>query len=266
MISIWVWLLVVPSLSPSNKNEGTRESIKYAKAPGYSSHPCPAHKSTLDVGYYLSLGHTIIERRPQESPTSLLGVRFSEVHFTLSLSEVNNSVTMKSFAPMLTLTLHLFSATVLAVDQTANPSLVGKLKVSATQLDRLNLLSSDSQWIFDFTAQPGYTYNPGSVVNANAATFPASVGYGLTLALLNLGPCAMLPPHYHPRATNFVVAVEGTTNTYMIEENGARLVKKTLSPGKMTIFPQGSVHTMQNQGTSSRFPIRTSVLLRRSYA
>ena len=58
----------------------------------------------------------------------------------------------------------------------------------------------------------------------------------------------MLPPHMHPRATNLVVAVEGTTNTYMVEENGARLVKQTLTPGKMTIFPQGSLHTMQNTG------------------
>ena len=42
--------------------------------------------------------------------------------------------------------------------------------------------------------------------------------------MLNLGPCAMLPPHYHPRASNYVVAVTGNTTTYMYEENGARLV------------------------------------------
>jgi hypothetical protein len=45
-----------------------------------------------------------------------------------------------------------------------------------------------------------------------------------------------------------VVAVEGTTNTYMIEENGARLVSETLTPGKMTIFPRRSLHSMQNTG------------------
>ena len=72
----------------------------------------------------------------------------------------------------------------------------------------------------------------------------------MTLAMLNLGPCAMLPPHYHPRATNLVVAVEGTTQTYMIEENGARVVTETLTPGKMTIFPLASLHTMQNMGVS----------------
>jgi hypothetical protein len=137
---------------------------------------------------------------------------------------------------------------VTAVDKTVNPPLDASLKIAATQLDRLALLSSNSDWLFDFRAQPSYTYYPGSVVNANAATFPAAVGNGMTMAMLNLGPCAMLPPHYHPRATNFVVAVEGTTNTYMIEENGARLVSETLTPGKMTIFPAASLHTMQNTG------------------
>lgn len=49
-------------------------------------------------------------------------------------------------------------------------------------------------------------------------------------------------------ATNLVVAIEGETNTYMIEENGARVIKETLTPGKMTIFPTASLHTMQNTG------------------
>jgi hypothetical protein len=146
------------------------------------------------------------------------------------------------------LNLVLLASSAYAVDVTANPALDAKLKTDATQLDRLSDLPKDSDWLFDFRAQPSYTYSPGSVVNANAATFPATVGNGMTMAMLSLGPCAMLPPHYHPRASNYVVAVEGTTNTYMIEENGARLVKEMLTPGKMTIFPAASLHTMQNTG------------------
>lgn len=34
----------------------------------------------------------------------------------------------------------------------------------------------------------------------------------------------------------------------MINENGARTVTETLTPGQMTIFPQGSIHTMINEG------------------
>jgi hypothetical protein len=34
----------------------------------------------------------------------------------------------------------------------------------------------------------------------------------------------------------------------MINENGARTVEALLTPGKMTIFPQGSIHMMYNTG------------------
>lgn len=135
-----------------------------------------------------------------------------------------------------------------AVDVTRNPTLDAELETAATQLDRLALLNTDAQWTYDFTAQSSYTFSPGSVVNANAATFPATVDNGLTLAMINLGPCSMLPPHYHPRGSNYVVAVAGNTTTYMIEENGARTVTAILTPGKMTIFPSGSIHTMVNTG------------------
>ncbi|KAF2720970.1 RmlC-like cupin [Polychaeton citri CBS 116435] len=136
-----------------------------------------------------------------------------------------------------------------AVDKTRDPSLNAQLSSATSQLDRLALLTSDDDWLFDFTEQqPYYNFAPGGVTNMNAATFSAAKGNGMTLAMLNLGPCAMLPPHYHPRASNYVVAVLGNTTTYMFEENGARLVTEVLTPGKATIFPQASMHMMQNNG------------------
>jgi len=153
---------------------------------------------------------------------------------------------------LMTIVTALLATGAVAVDKTINPSLDASLKTAATQLDRLNLLPGDSDWLFDFTQQPSYTFAPGAVVNANAATFPATVGNGMTMAMINLGPCSMLPPHYHPRASNYVVAITGNITTYMIEENGARTVTSNLSPGKMTIFPQASVHSMMNTGMSPR--------------
>lgn len=149
------------------------------------------------------------------------------------------------------LSAYLFQG-VAAIDKTADPEKDAALKAAGTYLDRLALLPEDSDWTYDFSKNPLYTWSPGSVVNANAATFPAATGLGMTVALLNLGPCAMLPPHLHPRATNFVVAVNGTTDTYMIQENGARMVHTRLTAGKLTIFPAGSFHTMQNQGEQNR--------------
>jgi len=152
---------------------------------------------------------------------------------------------------IITLLFNLLPSLIQAVDETINPQLDTSLENAPTQLDRLALLPKDSDWVFDFYAQPSYTYAPGSVINANAATFPATTGLGMTLAMLNLGPCAMLAPHFHPRATNFVVAIEGNTTTYMVQENGARVVTAILGPGMMTIFPQGSVHSMQNMGCTN---------------
>lgn len=146
--------------------------------------------------------------------------------------------------------LGILVASTHCVDVTVNSMLDAEVKVAPTQLDKMNnLLNKNLTWFFDFTTQPHYTYTPGSVVNGDAATFPASTSYGMTIAIINLGPCGMLPPHYHPRGTNFVVAVEGVTQTWMIEENGAKVVNQTLGPWQMTIFHKGSIHSMQNTGT-----------------
>ncbi|KAK5003262.1 hypothetical protein LTR28_010384 [Elasticomyces elasticus] len=133
-----------------------------------------------------------------------------------------------------------FASNVVAIDVTRDPAKVAALKNAASQLDRLALLPDDSDWLFDFTEQKYYTFAPGGVIKY---VVPPE-----KLAILNLGPCSMLPMHYHPRASNFVVAVAGTTMTYMFEENGARVVTQTLTPGKMTIFPQASMHMMMNIG------------------
>lgn len=146
--------------------------------------------------------------------------------------------------------LGILVASTHCVDVTVNSTLDAEVKVAPTQLDKMNnLLNKNLTWFFDFTTQPHYTYTPGSVVNGGAATFPASTSYGMTIAIINLGPCGMLPPHYHPRGTNFVVAVEGVTQTWMIEENGAKVVNQTLGQWQMTIFHKGSIHSMQNTGT-----------------
>jgi len=79
------------------------------------------------------------------------------------------------------LLLAAFTHHAVAVDKTRDPSLDANLVTAATQLDRLSLLSSDDDWLFDFTAQqPFYNFAPGGVTNMNAATFPAAKGNGMT--------------------------------------------------------------------------------------
>jgi len=132
-----------------------------------------------------------------------------------------------------------------------NPNLVAALKTAATNYDRLALLQ-DSDWVYDFSAHPNFNSPTGAVIVADSASFPASTGHGTTISLLKLVGCGLLPPHLHPRAANLVTAITGNTTTWMIGENGVKTVVTQLTPMKMTVFPAGSIHAMQNNGTSSQ--------------
>ena len=148
----------------------------------------------------------------------------------------------------------MFSAPpVLAIDKAVNPDLSSKLKMALTHLDFWNALSDDD-WIFDFTKQSETPFQPGSVLNANVATWPLLVAGNQAIAQLNLGACAMLAPHMHPHAANIVVSVAGSVKTYMRAENGAIDRQTVLTPGKMTYFPKASMHSMVNEGTSLPSP------------
>ena len=58
----------------------------------------------------------------------------------------------------------------------------------------------------------------------------------------------MNTPHTHPRANEILYLVSGQMQAGFIEENGARFVNNTLTPGQGTLFPQGSIHYQFNTG------------------
>jgi hypothetical protein len=134
-----------------------------------------------------------------------------------------------------------------------NPNLNAMLKTAATNTDRHGLLPNDTDWYFDFSQHRDFNNQIGSVITANAATFPALTGLGISYALLKLGPCSMLPPHFHQRAHNAVIGITGNTTSWMINENGVRTVRIDIIPYRMTVFPIGSLHVMQNNGKCSTF-------------
>ena len=144
-----------------------------------------------------------------------------------------------------------FDLVVGLTSKTVNPDLNAHLKLAAANFDRQVLLGHDSDWWYDFDHHPDYNSIVGSVITANAGSFPALTNLGISIALLKLAPCGMLPPHLHPRATNLVTAITGNITTWMIGENGVRTVRVNLRPMRMTIFPQGSLHVMQNNGRRS---------------
>ena len=155
----------------------------------------------------------------------------------------------------------LITATDMPKSRTVNPELNAALRMAATNFDRQALLPADTDWYYDFDSNPNYDSPNGAVINADAASFPALTGMGSSIALLKLAPCGMLPPHLHPRATNLVTAITGNTTSYMIGENGVKTRKVDLIPMRVTIFPQGSLHTMQNNGMFDSFLFFSCYLL-----
>ncbi|KAJ7026611.1 RmlC-like cupin domain-containing protein [Mycena alexandri] len=146
--------------------------------------------------------------------------------------------------------LFVLTALLSTVFSTPLSDLVGELRLDPTQVDRINTLSDDTQYVYDF-------FNPtvgivtgaaGHTVTATSGTFPAVIGNGVAMTVGFLGPCAMNSPHTHPRAAEINFSVNGTLRTGMLAENGARFVVNELPPGSMTVFPQGAIHFEQNIG------------------
>ncbi|KAJ7505641.1 hypothetical protein B0H11DRAFT_1850878 [Mycena galericulata] len=135
-------------------------------------------------------------------------------------------------------------------NQTAEADLVGKLRLAPVATDRISLLSSDSEFAFDFfdPNDAATVGKGGKLILANAATFPAVIGTGSAMAAGLLDACSMNTPHTHPRATEMQFSVNNTIRTGMITENGARFIINEVPPGSMTIFPKGSIHFQVNDG------------------
>jgi hypothetical protein len=55
----------------------------------------------------------------------------------------------------------VIASVAIAIDVDANPSLVAKLRMANTNLDRMKLLPNNDDWLFDFTKQEKYTFSPG---------------------------------------------------------------------------------------------------------
>ncbi|RMD42298.1 hypothetical protein DV735_g2858, partial [Chaetothyriales sp. CBS 134920] len=149
--------------------------------------------------------------------------------------------------------LLLLSRSVLAINEAVDPAKTFAMRTAVNSLTAYNSLS-DSDYVYDWNSNDNRSAYPGSVFFADAATWPVlgAAGGTVSAAQINLEACAMLPPHAH-RATKIAIAVNGTTRTWMRVANGATDRETTLTPGLMTVFPRGAIHTMHNLGcTPSR--------------
>ncbi|CAL1356783.1 unnamed protein product [Linum trigynum] len=102
--------------------------------------------------------------------------------------------------------------------------------------------------------QPGNTSNPvGSKVTLiNADRIPGLNTLGISLARVDYVPNGGLnPPHYHPRATEVFLALEGKFYAGFVASNPDRLISKILNPGDVFVFPAGRIHFQYNIGRTA---------------
>ena len=86
----------------------------------------------------------------------------------------------------------------------------------------------------------------GSGLFVTIDNFPALKNTGVSSGTFELLPCAIGPPHIHPRSSELFHVLEGSFLTGFLEENGGRYIESNLTKGQMTVFPQGLVHYVQN--------------------
>jgi oxalate decarboxylase/phosphoglucose isomerase-like protein (cupin superfamily) len=91
------------------------------------------------------------------------------------------------------------------------------------------------------------TEGGGTAQVLTVAQLPSLANTGLSMVLVNLEPCAINPPHTHPRATELIYMISGKDlRTAFVEENGGRVIVNDIGMGETTFFPEGLIHYQQN--------------------
>jgi len=119
-----------------------------------------------------------------------------------------------------------------------------------TANDRYKILGPDGlAFSFLDTDSFGGGGKDGGVVLADDTLFPGVIGTGSSMLMGFLGPCGMVAPHIHPRATEILVNVAGPPlMTGVIPEAGAPSIVGYAGVGNVTVLPQGSVHYVSSTG------------------
>ncbi|CAA7055501.1 unnamed protein product [Microthlaspi erraticum] len=110
-------------------------------------------------------------------------------------------------------------------------------------------LATANDFYFTGLGQPKPTNNMlGSAVTfGNVDNVPGLNTLGLSFARADFAVNGLVPPHYHPRASEAVLAAEGTLLVGFVTSD-QRLFMKTLNAGDAFVFPQGLIHFAANVG------------------
>ncbi|XP_052210250.1 germin-like protein subfamily 1 member 11 [Diospyros lotus] len=86
-----------------------------------------------------------------------------------------------------------------------------------------------------------------TVTLVNVMNLPGLNTLGISLAKLDFAPFGVNPPHTHPRASEFIVVLEGTLYAGFVTSSPEnRLFAKILYPGDVFVFAEGLIHFQFN--------------------
>eukprot|EP00798_Chlamydomonas_sp_ICE-L_P022784 gene22784-29951_t len=92
----------------------------------------------------------------------------------------------------------------------------------------------------------------GVVWSYNVAGFPICAKVEMSQAVVRMNPCTKNMPHHHPRATEWIIVLQGSLNISMVEENGGRAATVLLDASGNGLptypIPRGLPHTQENLG------------------
>ncbi|XP_068659943.1 germin-like protein subfamily 3 member 2 [Aristolochia californica] len=105
-------------------------------------------------------------------------------------------------------------------------------------------------FVFSGVKSPGdYKVTGFSGISVNPTVFPGLNTLGMSFVRADLDEGGVNVPHYHPRATEIVIVLEGSVYSGFVDSTN-RVFAKVIEKGEVMIFPKGLVHFQMNVGDS----------------
>lgn len=106
-------------------------------------------------------------------------------------------------------------------------------------------------FVFSGMRSPG-NFSPDTglaAVSVTATAFPGLNTLGMSFVRADLAPGGVNAPHYHPRATEVALVVEGRVYSGFVD-SGNRVFARVVEKGEVAVFPRGMLHFQMNVGPS----------------
>nr|QOX06020.1 germin-like protein 1 [Craterostigma plantagineum] len=171
-----------------------------------------------------------------------------------------NGKTSSMFFLIITASLLAMTRTIFAYDPSPLQDIcVADLNSTAVRVNGLpckdpSTVKADD-FFFSGMDKPGNTTNPikATFSPVNVRQVPGANTLGLTIARLDFAAGGFLPPHFHPRASEFLMVLKGSMEVGMvIPSQGYKLLNKTLNKGDAFVVPVGLVHYQRNKAAKGR--------------